>query len=168
MKLYLTIFAMMSLIPGFSKGAPLEPGADAPKVSAPDQSGRTINFADVYASGPTLVYFYPKADTPGCTAQACSLRDSYSELQSDGLTILGVSTDSPESQKKFQDKYELPFTLIADQGGAVAEAFGVPRTMGFTARQSFLIRDGKVVWSTTKAKTKDHAKEIQAALAASD
>jgi peroxiredoxin Q/BCP len=152
---------------GFAAKAPaLEVGSAAPQVSAPDENGKTVNFSDIYAKGLTLVYFYPKADTPGCTAQACSLRDSFAALTGKNLQILGVSRDTSEAQKKFQEKYNLPFTLIADHAGKVAEAFGVPGIVGMpiSSRQSFLIKDGKVAWIALKAKTGDHAAEVQAAI----
>lgn len=144
----------------------IEVGASAPRISAPDQDGKRVVFGDVYAKGITLVYFYPKAGTPGCTAQACSLRDSFASLHGKNLQILGVSRDTPEAQKKFQAKYDLPFTLIADKDGKVAEAFGVPGIMGlpFSSRQSFIVKDGKIVWASYKAKTGDYAAEVQAAL----
>lgn len=144
----------------------LETGAPAPLVSGIDQSGNPIHFADIYAKGTTLVFFYPKADTPGCTAQACSLRDSFADLQGKNLQILGVSRDSAASQKKFQEKYQLPFPLVADADGRLAEAFGVGGVMGLpvSKRQSFLIRDGKIVWTTPSAQTGSHAREVQEAL----
>ncbi len=146
----------------------LNPGDPAPAISAVDQDGQAIAFADVYARGLTLIYFYPKADTPGCTAQACSLRDAFADLKGENLQILGVSRDTPEAQKKFQQKYQLPFPLIADKDGKVAEAFGVPGMMGLpvSSRQSFLIKDGKIAWVAAKAKTADHAAEVQAAVKA--
>ncbi len=149
---------------GTAKG--IEPGATAPALTARDQDGNPVNFAEVYAKGITLVYFYPKADTPGCTAQACSLRDAFATLRGANLQILGVSRDTPESQKKFQEKYKLPFTLIADKDGKVAEAFGVPGMLGLpvSSRQSFLIKEGKVVWTSPKAKTGEHAAEVQTAI----
>jgi thioredoxin-dependent peroxiredoxin len=165
MKIPATFLVTMSIFSLFAHAQPLKPGAEAPAVSAINQDGESVDFAAAYAKGPVLVYFYPKADTPGCTAQACSLRDSFADLQTDGLTIFGVSSDAPESQKKFQEKYELPFTLIADKDGVVAKAFGVPTVMGLAARQSFLIKDGRVVWSTPKARTKDHAIEVGEAIA---
>jgi peroxiredoxin Q/BCP len=119
---------------------------------------------DAYASGLTLVYFYPKADTPGCTAQACSLRDSFADLQGNGLTIYGVSGDSPAGQKKFQEKYSIPFDLLSDSKSEIAKAFGVPNVMGISKRQSFLIKDGKIAWVATSAKTGQHAEEVQAAI----
>src|SRR5215212_790402 len=105
---------------------PLAVGAKAPDITAKDQDGKPVKLGSVYAKGPTLVYFYPKADTPGCTKQACSLRDDWSKLQQKGVQVLGVSEDAPDAQKSFQDKYKLPFTLVADNDGKVASAFGVP------------------------------------------
>jgi len=160
----LHLFVAMSLISLISNAAPLQPGAKAPAVKANDDSGQEVDFTSVYDSGPTLVFFYPKADTPGCTAQACSLRDAFQDLDSKGLVILGVSRDQVENQKKFKEKFRLPFRLIADPDGHVAKAFGVPSVMGFTARQSFLVVDGKIVWHTGKAKTGDHVTEVQEAL----
>jgi peroxiredoxin Q/BCP len=140
-------------------------GDEAPRVTASDQNGAEVALADVYAKGPTLVYFYPKADTGGCTAQACSLRDAFPDFSSAGVQIIGVSGDSVESQKKFAEKYELPFTLLADTDSVVADAFGVPHIMGIPKRQSFIIKDGKVVWIVRGAQTRDHAAEVKAALA---
>jgi len=159
-----TVLIMFSLFA--ARLSALDVGAPAPQVTAPDQDGAPIVFQDIYSKGTTLVYFYPKADTPGCTAQACSLRDSFADLHGKNLQILGVSRDTPEAQKKFQEKYKLPFTLIADKDGKVAEAFGVSGMMGMplSKRQSFLVKDGKVVWISPKAKTKEHAAEVQAAL----
>jgi thioredoxin-dependent peroxiredoxin len=144
----------------------IEVGSPAPAVTAPDQDGNPVNFKDVYAKGITLVYFYPKAGTPGCTAQACSLRDAFATLHGENLQILGVSRDTPEAQKKFQEKNHIPFALIADADGKVAKAFGVPSILGLplSSRQSFIIKDGKVAWAALSAKTAEHATEVQAAL----
>ena len=147
---------------------PLAVGAPAPKVSAVNQEGKTIAFATVYAKGITLVYFYPKAGTSGCTAEACSLRDSYDKLRAKGLQIIGVSRDTAEAQKHFQSENKLPFTLVADADSKVAEAFGVPMMMGglipLASRQSFIIKDGKVAWNSLKAQTTGSAEEVQKAL----
>jgi peroxiredoxin Q/BCP len=146
---------------------PLAIGAKAPDITATDEDGNPVEFSKVYAHGLTLVYFYPKADTPGCTAQACSLRDGIADLNTDGVTILGVSHDTAAAQKKFKDKYHLPFTLIADHDGKVIHAFGVPTIVfGIAKRQSFLIKDGKVVWRSLNAQTKGHAEEVRKAVAA--
>jgi len=149
---------------GLSPSRALDIGADAPRITAVDQDGNSVAFADVYNKGVTLVYFYPKADTPGCTKEACSLRDSFADLRGRNLQILGVSEDKPDAQKKFQVKYQLPFTLIADSDGAVARAFGVPTLGGFAKRQSFLIRSGKIVWRDLKASTAQQAADVSKAL----
>ena len=159
----------MNLFSLFSFGSSVDPlvlGTPAPQLTAKDQDGKEISFADVYAKGITLVYFYPKAETPGCTAEACSLRDAYEGLHSNGLQILGVSKDRVEAQKKFHENRKLPFTLIADPEGIVAEAFHVPLipVIGVTKRQSFLIKEGKVVWSSLSAQTSSAAQEVQKAL----
>lgn len=149
------------------RAAPLEVGAPAPAVTAPDENGTPVKFQDVYAKGLTLVYFYPKASTPGCTAQACSLRDSIADLKTAGVTVLGVSHDSAEAQRKFKEKNQLPFTLIADADGKVISAFGVPTMIaGIAKRQSFLIKDGRVAWRSLSAQTSTHAQEVRQAVAA--
>jgi peroxiredoxin Q/BCP len=145
---------------------PLAVGAPAPNLTAVDQNGAPVHFADIYAKGITLVYFYPKAGTSGCTAEACSLRDDYDKLQAQGLQIIGVSRDTTASQKNFQDKYKLPFTLVADTDGKVAAAFGVPMMgiLPLASRQSFIVKDGKIAWTSLHAKTKESAQEVQTAL----
>jgi thioredoxin-dependent peroxiredoxin len=166
MKLPLTLAALFSLLTfGLINvhAESLAVGAAAPEVTAVDQDGKAVPFKEVYAKGPTLVYFYPKSDTPGCTKQACSIRDDWSALQAKGIQVLGVSGDKVESQKKFQEKYKLPFTIISDNDHKVADAFGVPTTLGISKRQSFLVKDGKVVWVMPKASTDTHAKDVLAA-----
>lgn len=142
--------------------APLAIGAPAPEVTAKDQDGKAVNFKDVYAKGVTLVYFYPKANTPGCTKQGCSLRDNWSGLQAKGVQVLGVSGDKPEAQKAFRDQFTFPFPLIADDDGKVAAAFGVPAMKpGIFKRTSFLVKDGKVAWTMTdKTTTETHAADV--------
>jgi peroxiredoxin Q/BCP len=158
--------AALSLF-GFSLSAePLAVGADAPAVKATTDTGETLDLATVYRQGTVLVYFYPKADTPGCTAQGCSLRDAYEELTDRNVIVIGVSTDSVEAQRAFKEKHRLPFTLLADTDKKVIEAFGVPTRMGFASRQAFLIRDGKVVWRDTSASTRQQAADVLAALQA--
>jgi peroxiredoxin Q/BCP len=153
-----TLLSLLSLaiLPLMAKGEPLVVGASAPDVTATDQDGKTVNFKDIYAKGPTLVYFYPKADTPGCTKQACSIRDDWSALQAKGIQVIGVSGDTATDQKAFIEKYKLPFTLIADADFKVADAFGSPHRQ----RNSFLIKDGKVAWTMLKASTATHAQDV--------
>src|SRR5271156_2295633 len=120
-------------------GKPLEVGDPAPNAVSRDEQHNEVRLADFYGEGFTLIYFYPRADTPGCTAQACSLRDDFAELQSRGVRVIGVSADSPEAQLRFKEKHRLPFTLLADRDHLVAKAFGVRLMLGMTHRQSFLI-----------------------------
>jgi len=145
----------------------LETNSKAPAFSLPDQDGK-IHTLDEYAGGWLLVYFYPKDDTPGCTEEACSLRDNLSALKAKGLSIVGVSTDSVASHKKFAQKFTLPFPLLADEKKEMVEAYGVwaeksmygKKYMG-TLRNSFLIRpDGTIAKIYEKVKPGEHAVEI--------
>ncbi|HEX4139009.1 MAG TPA: peroxiredoxin [Candidatus Methylacidiphilales bacterium] len=135
-------------------------GDPAPDAASRDQDGQAVRLAELYGNGLALVYFYPKADTPGCTAQACSLRDSFAGLQDRGVRVIGVSSDSPAAQKRFAEKYRLPFTLLADEDHAVANAFGVRLLLGMTHRQAFLIKDGRVIWRDLSASTREHARDV--------
>jgi peroxiredoxin Q/BCP len=165
--------ALLSAVVLFALGSvlradPLPVGSPAPDVTGTDQNGKPVKFTDVYAKGITLVYFYPKSGTSGCTAEACSLRDNYAKLQSQGLQVIGVSRDSVAAQSKFQSENQLPFTIISDPDGTIAAAFGVPKLMGVLpvdARQSFLVKDGKIAWNSPHAQTKKSAEEVEAALA---
>jgi peroxiredoxin Q/BCP len=141
----------------------------APVVSGVNQDGATVNFADVYKKGPTVVFFFPKADTPGCTKQACSLRDAFADLTKQGVQVLGVSFDKETAQKAFKDKFKLPYDLIADPDGKIVTAFKVDKMlMGLVSlakRSCFLIKDGKVVWEDYKAATAEQATDIKRVLA---
>ena len=163
---FLAVGALTALA-GWAAAEPLQVGDRAPDATSVDQNGKTVRLSTLYGSGWTLVYFYPKADTPGCTAEACSLRDAFEDLTKKGVTVVGVSTDKPKDQKAFQDKYHLPFTLLADSDQSVVKAFGVPATMGFASRQSFLVKDGKIVWRDLHASTKEQARDILKAVGAS-
>jgi peroxiredoxin Q/BCP len=145
-------------------GRPLELGDPAPDAVAPDENGTPVHLADFYHEGYTLIYFYPRADTPGCTAQACSLRDEYAELTRLGVKVVGVSADSADAQLRFKEKHSLPFTLLSDEDRKVAEAFSVPTILGMTHRQTFLIKDRKVVWRDLRASTKWQARDVLEAL----
>ena len=164
MKKLITLISSLFVSTAFAE--PLAVGAAAPAVTSKDQDAKPIVFADVYAKGPTLVYFYPKADTGGCTKQGCSLRDSWADLKAKGVQVLGVSGDKPDAQKAFRDKNTFPFPLVADDDGAVAKAFGVPEKMPHIyARMSFLVKDGKVAWTMTeKTSTQTHAADVLKAL----
>lgn len=159
----MSVFAFLGLV---RNAQALPVGAAAPKVSGVDQDGKPLALADYYAKGPVLVFFYPKAGTSGCTAEACSLRDAFTDLSKDGLQVVGVSLDTPEAQKAFQENNHLPFPLVADKDGAVAKAFEVPTTMGMAKRQSFLIKEGKIAWADLSASTAQQADDVKKALAA--
>ena len=148
----------------FGGSEPLEVGAPAPDVTTLNQNGESVSLGELYQKGLVLVYFYPKADTPGCTKQACSLRDAYAELTDRGVTVVGVSSDRLQSQKKFQEKYNLPFTLMADSDRKIIEAFGVPTRLGIASRQAFLVKNSKIVWRDLKASTSEQAADVLAVL----
>lgn len=168
MKRFLTI--LLVLMAGCQSGSsdptvspsstPTPESKEAPVLQTTDQDGQPVDLAKLYEQGPVVVYFYPRADTPGCTAQACSLRDSYQELTDKGVTVVGVSTDDAESQKAFKAKYNLPFILIPDTEKKVLEAFGVSTIAGLSTRQAFLIKDGKIVWHDASASTDKQAQDV--------
>ena len=145
----------------------LKAGDNAPKFSAKDQDGNVHELAD-YKGKKLVVFFYPKASTPGCTAEACNLRDHWSTFQSQGFEILGVSADSAKRQQNFKTKYELPFPLLADEDKAVINAFGVWGPKKFMGKEydgihrtTFVIDENGVLSDViTKVKTKAHAEQI--------
>jgi thioredoxin-dependent peroxiredoxin len=144
----------MSLLPLFSGSAQAEPlkvGDQAPAVSGVvTDEGRTIDLGDVYKKSPyTLVWFYPRALTGGCTRQGCSLRDANAELARMGVTIVGVSTDPVEKQKEFKEVNNFPFTLIADTDKKVVKAFG-QSGQAAASREAYLIKDGRIVYKDEK------------------
>jgi peroxiredoxin Q/BCP len=143
----------------------LKIGDPIPIVSSTDQDGKPVTLSDA-TTGYVLVYFYPKAMTPGCTAQACSIRDAYTDLQQKGVKVFGVSVDSVTSQKEFQQKDHLPFELLSDTDHKVLAAFGVPLFKeAYAARQAYLFKDGKLIWLDTKAATDKQAQDVLAVLA---
>jgi peroxiredoxin Q/BCP len=117
----------------------LEPGAIAPDFELPDSAGEPVRLSALRGQ-PVVVYFYPKDDTTVCTKQACTFRDRLAEFERSGARILGISDDSPESHAKFAAKYELPFTLLSDKGGAVRKLYGVNKKFGLIpGRATFVI-----------------------------
>ena len=145
----------------------LKKGDKAPDFSAQDQDGNTISLSD-YKGKKLVVFFYPKASTPGCTAEACNLKDNYKSFLSKGYDILGVSADSAKRQQNFKSKYELPYPLLADEDKSVIEAFGVWGPKKFMGKEfdgihrtTFVIDENGVIEDViTKVKTKDHAAQI--------
>lgn len=158
-------FLATSVLAG-PKAVKVDPPYAAPDVESKDHEGKTVNFADLYKDNKyVLVYFYPKADTPGCTKQGCSLRDGNAELAKKGVKIVGVSADTVEAQKAFVEKYSFPFQLIADKEGKVIDAFKVAkRPNGMASREAFLVKEGKVVWHDPQASTEKQAEDALKAL----
>ena len=152
--------ATAGLFTACATAEPLAVGAALPVVSQKNHDGKAVNLAEAGTKGHLLIFFYPKADTPGCTKQACSLRDAYAQLTDQGVRVFGVSMDSVEAQKAFREKFELPYDLLADQDGAVVKAFGVPTTMKMARRQAFLFHDGKLVWRDLSASTDKQAADV--------
>ncbi|MEX1055733.1 MAG: thioredoxin-dependent thiol peroxidase [Rhodothermales bacterium] len=151
----------------------LHPGQAAPDFEAPTQTDETVRLSD-YRGRRVALYFYPKDDTPGCTKQACSLRDQYKEIQDAGIVILGVSGDDVKSHKKFAEKYKLPFPLLADPEHRILDAYGVwgekkkyGRTYMGIHRTTFLIDENGVIQEViTQPNTSEHADEVLSAFGA--
>jgi peroxiredoxin Q/BCP len=145
----------------------LTEGVKAPDFEGLDQNGKKVSLSD-FKGKKVILYFYPKDDTPGCTAQACNLRDNYQDLISKGFTVIGISTDSIKSHKKFEDKYELPFPLIADEEKKIVELYGVwgekkfmGKTYMGTNRTTFLIdEDGTIKKIITKPETTNQTQQV--------
>lgn len=145
----------------------IQAGDAAPDFSALNEKGQTVHLAD-YRGKKLVLYFYPKDDTPGCTAEACSLRDGYPRFQAQGYEILGVSPDSVKKHVKFQEKYHLPFNLLADEDHAVSEAYGVWGEKKFMGRAymginrtTFVIdENGKVERVISKVDNENHSEQL--------
>ena len=145
----------------------LQKGDQAPSFSGVDQDGKTHQLAD-YAGKKLVVFFYPKANTPGCTAEACDLRDNYARFEAQNYVLLGVSADSAKAQAKFKDKYEFPFPLLADEDKAVIQAFGVWGPKKFMGKEydgihrtTFVIDEKGIIEAvTTDEKSKVPASQI--------
>ena len=145
----------------------LKIGDDAPDFAANDQTGAAVKLSDLRGRK-IVIYFYPKYDTPGCTKQACSLRDNFSALTENGITVFGISTDNGKSHQKFISKYELPFTLLVDTDHRIADAYdsyGEKKFMGRifngTLRKTFLIDEaGKIKKVFDKVNVSEHAREV--------
>ena len=145
--LFSSFLAMFSL----ASADPLKVGDAAPLVSATTDAGTTLNLGDVYKKNTyTLVWFYPKALTGGCTKQGCSLRDVNDDLAKKGVAIIGVSVDPVEKQKEFKEVNHFPFPLLADTEKSVMKAFGQSvGVTGMASREAYLIKDGKIVYKDT-------------------
>src|SRR5688500_5055054 len=142
-------------------------GDKPPAVEGKDQDGKTWKLSDYTGKKAVLLYFYPKNETPGCTKQACGLRDQMTDLQKENVEVVGVSFDNAESHKKFREKHNLNFTLLADTDGKIADAYGVRRGNSNMARRaSFLIgKDGTIKHVTDTPSADTHLAEMKEAVA---
>jgi len=123
----------------------VEVGDPAPDFTLPAQSGEQVRLSDVWKRGPVVLYFYPKDETPGCTTEACTFRDSYEAFKEAGAEVVGVSSDSVTSHETFASKHRLPFILLADDGGRVRREYGVKATFGILPGRVTYVIDGEGV-----------------------
>ncbi len=120
----------------------LKTGERAPEFTLPDDSGKDRSLTDFLNAGATVLYFYPADFTPGCTRQACALRDLQSEIKNAGLRVVGISSQSPETHARFRSKYDLPFALLSDEDKSVIKMYGVNGPLGFGVRRATYLIDG--------------------------
>ena len=150
----------------------IEPGEKAPDFSLPDQDGREVKLSDFHGQ-PVVVYFYPKADTPGCTTQACGVRDRQGDYAAAGAVVFGISPDPVAKVKKFHEEQGLNFSLLADEGHAVADEYGVWAEKSMYGKKYFgnerttfvIAPDGRVAKVLRKVKPGEHDEQVLAALA---
>ena len=144
-----------------------QPGDSAPPFAGQDQDGKTIQLADFAGKTNVLLYFYPKDNTPGCTKEACGLRDRLGELSTNNVAVIGVSFDSAASHQKFIEQFHLNFPLLADTNGIIVKAYDVKMpVMNMAKRVSFLIgKDGKIIHVTDAMNPQKHFEEMQVAIA---
>ena len=130
----------------------LETEQQAPEFTLPDQDGNDVSLTSLLKDGPAILYFYPADFTPGCTREACSIRDLHREISAAGLTVAGISPQSPDSHRRFREKYNLPFTLLADEKREVIKMFGVSGLFGvWVQRVTFLVDQNRVIKGRVKA-----------------
>ena len=158
-----TILATIGLA---AAGADLEPGMKAPAFSAPDQDGKVVSLADFLGKKNVCLYFYPKDDTPGCTAEACSLRDGHGAILAAGAVVLGVSADDTKSHAAFAAKFSLNFPILADPDKTIIQAYGVKMlALPLAKRVTFIIDKTGVIRNIVKdVKTKEHDQQVLALL----
>jgi len=166
--LFITLFGL-ALLPkpcmAEDPTEPLKPGDPAPKLEVLTSKGETVPLQSFYGKGPVVIYFYPKDDTPGCTTEACAIRDDFAAFRDLNATVLGVSYDTVESHRKFIEKYNLPFLLLSDKEKKISKAFGVKGLL-MAPRVTFIIdKDQKIAWVKLKVNPQTHSQEVRTALA---
>lgn len=164
-RIWRVVVGLASLL-GLASAGEIREGMAAPPFEARDQRGALVRLEAFRGKSAVVLYFYPKDDTPGCTAEACSLRDGFAAIQAAGAVVLGVSADSVESHRAFAEKYGLPFSLLADPEGRIIEAYGVRMPLlGFAKRVTFLIdRQGVVRKVIGEVRAKEHDRQVLALL----
>ena len=139
-------------------------GTKAPNFTTTDDTGKTVSLSDL-AGKVVVLYFYPKDDTPGCTKQAISFRESYERYQNQDMVVLGVSRDNQASHQMFKEKYGLPFTLLTDVDGTITNAYDVASDSGYSKRVTYIIdTDGTITHVETQVKTDTHAEDLLATM----
>lgn len=128
-----------------SSNTSLKVGDRVPEFTLPDQDGKPVSLGELLAEGCLVLYFYPKDDTPGCTAEACTFRDEHHVFAEAGACVVGVSSDDVESHRRFADKHRLPFRLLSDRDGELRKRFGVPKTLGLLAGRVTYVIDAQGV-----------------------
>jgi len=156
------VVGIISMLGLGASAADIAEGMKAPAFAAKDQSGKTIQLSDFAGRKNVVLYFYPKDDTPGCTKEACSLRDGHGAILAAGAVVLGVSADDEKSHKAFADKFTLPFSLLADPERTIIEAYGVKMpVVGFAKRVTFVIdKQGTVRKVLTDVDTAGHDRQV--------
>jgi len=150
----------------YAAGMGIRVGDTAPDFTLPKQDGSLVRLADLLGKGAVVLYFYPKDETPGCTAEACSFRDAYEDFKEAGAEVVGVSSDSAGTHQAFADHHRLPFTLVSDEGGKIRKRYGVPSTLGLVpGRVTYVIDAGGVVRHVFNSQL-NPTKHVREALAA--
>jgi len=160
------IAGMLAVIGLSAQAADLQPGMSAPGFTALDQASKSVKLSDYLGKSNVVLYFYPKDDTPGCTAEACSLKDGYSDILATGAVVLGVSADDTTSHAAFAEKFHLPFSILADPGKKIIDAYGVRMpVVGIAKRVTFIIDKGGIIRHIVReVNTKAHDKQVLALL----
>lgn len=156
------VAGLLTTVGLLAAGAEPQPGAKAPAFEAQDQHGNTVKLASYLGKSNVVLYFYPKDDTPGCTREACSLRDGYSAIQATGAVVLGVSADNVRSHEAFARKYDLPFPILADPDGTLIHAYGVKMPLlRMATRVTFIIdKQGIIRYKVGKVDTARHDQQV--------
>jgi len=154
--------ALMLMAATSLSAADLKPGDPAPLFEARDQAGKTVRLSDYKGTKTVVLYFYPKDGTPGCTAEACSLRDAHGDILATGAVVLGVSADDVKSHEAFADKYHLPFSILADPDKKIIEAYGVKMpVLPMAKRWTFIIdRQGVIQHIISDVEAKRHDQQV--------